>query len=1242
MSFYTALTGLKGAQTDIATTSNNIANVGSSGFKKSRAEFGDIFGSTPLQTNTIGAGTATKSIKQQFSQGNISQSTNTLDMAVSGQGFFVLKGGGNAGQTVFTRNGSFEVNDAGFIVDSNGQFLLGYPVDNDGAVADKTLQGATQMQLAASFGEPVATTKINAGVNLPSDAPVIAADVDFDANDAKTYSASSSVTIFDNGGNPKSATIFYTKSQNPTAVDPTFKYSTKMFVDGVEIKPELTRATDDKGVAQFIDKFGQKTTVPTDPAYILEGKGSPLYKADDLGEAEKSTPAQLTGEGLDAFLGDGKTIEIVTDPMQFQRTMEFQELNDAETLVPGTFWGKDFLLVDVDNSGPVSVSIPPGTYTGTQLAAATEVAIRDAFGDDKMVQLTADVDSTFTIDFKESTGDGKSTGLPSPITINLHDDSIVTETPEDGMKMDTFLSHAQRLITKELNAYIQDDTGGIDPTKVSNMGADGKLFKKFMGTNPITDAPAAYDVIELAHTNATVNGGAAAERFLAYSNVDNKPEIKAYDKMFRQPGLTFDGAMADDDLDGSIKGLAVDADGYLTVTVNGEVADDMEVLRFQQNDGADGEDYIATFGSNEIAIKKTTSLVNADGDADVDTVYQLDFIVPGGQATLDAFGDQEKITILAKPSDHIEAYFDDTAGLVEGVNDVFYSNMIVVKEIGDSAKRLVANEGAAFTITESINNVGLDKYGLDATAETMNWVDERNPSLKIGFDETNQRLTFDGVNSLLGKGTGVGFDTFTVYSKKLDAGKNGLGIPALGENPEISLKTDNLLLGDAFVNDGPEIRQNNKRFGMEVDFDTVNNVFNISSGSTGEALAGGSVVGVDLAQNASSIAVGRLNLALDGTVDPTDTADYEANKIGKGSAQIMGFPREGIEGYRPPTGLISKPAVAVGYEALMDMSQTFTVTALANENIFNVVVGGVSASIVVPEGNYKGETLATALEERINSMKNPISGQSVGGVDVTYDVEANNLTFTTSTTGEGNTIAINGALRFGLKDIPLGLGETTTVRQPVPATDELGRPLYISPQGEIVANNQDFAENMVENFYPLYLDEGELTFDRDGQIVSPITDVKYTGNLTELTLDFSTATQLDQAFSAREVTQDGFSAGRLSNLEIDSYGNVRAGYSNGQNVTLGKIMLASFASESGLKQIGNSTFISTAASGDPELGEGAEDGFGQILSGSIERSNVDITEELVNLITSQRNYQAAAKAIETSSSMTQTIINIRS
>jgi flagellar hook protein FlgE len=202
--------------------------------------------------------------------------------------------------------------------------------------------------------------------------------------------------------------------------------------------------------------------------------------------------------------------------------------------------------------------------------------------------------------------------------------------------------------------------------------------------------------------------------------------------------------------------------------------------------------------------------------------------------------------------------------------------------------------------------------------------------------------------------------------------------------------------------------------------------------------------------------------------------------------------------------------------------------------------------------------------------------------------------------------------------------------------------LFISPTGEVTTNNQDFVDNMVQDFYPLYLDDGELTFGLNGEIVSPITAVQYTGFPNkELTLDFSDATSFDQPFAATNVTQDGYTKGRLTNLDIDNYGNVQAGYSNGQSVVLGKIIVASFANQSGLKQIGNSTFIQTAASGEPELGQAAEDGFGQILSGSLERSNVDITEELVNLITSQRNYQAAAKALETSTSMTQTIINIR-
>ena len=1234
MSFYTALTGLKGAQTDISTTSNNIANVGSNGFKKSRTEFGDIFGSTPLQTNAVGAGTSTKAISQQFSQGNITQSTNTLDMAISGQGFFAVQASGNSGQVVYTRNGSFDLSDEGYIVDSAGQFLLGYPVDTAGGVSNKTLEGATKMQLTSTFGDPVATKNVNMGVNLPSSSEVVAPDVDFNVDDSATYSASSSVTIFDTAGNPKSATVYYIKTQNPSAGDASFKYDTKLFVDGVELKPTLTRSADSKGVPQFIDKFGQQTATPSDPAYILEGKGSPLYRTDDLGAAQASTPAILSGLGLETYLGDGRTVEVVTDPMKFKKTMEYQSLQGVASPVPGTFWGKDFLLVDVDNSGPVSIDIPPGTYNGEQLAAAVEVAMRDAFGDDKKVQLTSGEDNILTVDLKKSSGDGKSTGLSSPIVVDLNADSIVSSVPENGLELDTFLVHAQRLVTNEMNAQIQGTSANLaDATKSAELGTDGRLFKQVTAGAAITAPPTDFDVINVDHTNTAINAGNAITRYIAYSNIGDVPSVTAYDAKFLT-GVTNVGGT-------NVDNIVLGADGntgLLTVAITGASApaEALTVLRFQQAGTDVDNKIIDAYGASEISIKSASTSGNT-------TTYVLD--VAANATANAALGDQDPITILGQPSKHIEAFFESTEGLVEGVQEAHYSNKLVVREIGDSAKRTAAQANTnanAFVFGNPDSGAPAKAtFGLTLVDEAVNWIDDRDPAVKIGYDEINQRLTFDGVNGKIGKGTGLGFDSFTVYGSTGDTGENSLGIPAIGENPEISLQTDELFVGGAFVPNGPEVRAENRRFGMEVEFDTVNNVFNIRSGTTGEALGANSVVGVDVAQNASSVAVGRYNLTNSGERDATDTADYSFNKIGNGGNQIMGFPRDGVEGYTDPTGLVSKAATTSGSEALIDMSKAFTISSLGGENVFNAVVNGVSASIVLPEGNYKGSTLAQALETRINAMSNPFSGQSIGGVNVEYNQETNNLTFTTATTGEGSTIAIEGALRFGLSDVPLGLGETASVRQPVQATDEFGRPLYIAPNGEITANNQAFADNMVEDFYPLYLDEGEITFDLDGNVVSPITKVTYAGVLTDLTLDFSSATQLDQPFSADAVEQDGYSSGRLTNLEIDNYGNVSAGYSNGQNVTLGKIMLASFQNQSGLKQIGNSSFIATAASGDPELGEAAADGFGQILSGSLERSNVDITEELVNLITSQRNYQAAAKAIETSSSMTQTIINIR-
>jgi flagellar hook protein FlgE len=149
----------------------------------------------------------------------------------------------------------------------------------------------------------------------------------------------------------------------------------------------------------------------------------------------------------------------------------------------------------------------------------------------------------------------------------------------------------------------------------------------------------------------------------------------------------------------------------------------------------------------------------------------------------------------------------------------------------------------------------------------------------------------------------------------------------------------------------------------------------------------------------------------------------------------------------------------------------------------------------------------------------------------------------------------------------------------------------------------------------------------------------------DITIDFTsqgnTITQEAQGdFSVQFLSQDGFSTGRLAGLEVDDSGLVRASFTNGQTTALGKIALARFDNPQGLRQTGNTSWVETVESGPVIGGEAGTGNLGLIQSGALETSNVDLTAELVNLITAQRNFQANSKAIETANTITQTIINI--
>ena len=168
MSFYTSLSGLKGAQTDMSVISNNIANAGSIGFKRSKAQFGDIFASSPTQSTKMiaGQGQRLNGISQQFTQGSYESSEKTLDMAIVGEGMFVVKGDPPREQVTYTRNGAFTATPDRNVIDSTGQKLQLLPVDASGNVTNNTLAGAFDFVFPAGAPSDPTAQLVNVSIGL--------------------------------------------------------------------------------------------------------------------------------------------------------------------------------------------------------------------------------------------------------------------------------------------------------------------------------------------------------------------------------------------------------------------------------------------------------------------------------------------------------------------------------------------------------------------------------------------------------------------------------------------------------------------------------------------------------------------------------------------------------------------------------------------------------------------------------------------------------------------------------------------------------------------------------------------------------------------------------------------------------------------------------------------------------------------------------------------------------------------
>ena len=1045
MSFFTSLTGLNAATTQLAVTSNNIANAGTTGFKRSRSDFGDIFATSPLQkaSTVVGQGTALKQVTQEFSQGNIELSGNSLDLAVTGEGFFPLRSGD--GQDLFTRNGSFLLDEQNTVVNSAGQFLQVASVDSLGKADFEANLVPLQIR-PNTVGEALATSAIDLEINFPGNTnPVYETDpetglqslVPFNPNDPTTYAKSAAITIFDANGEDFLLTFYYRRTQVASAESPNSKWQTHILLNDTELEPTLSQATDSGGNKLFVNKYGDiKTENDSEVGGFTTKTFFKKYNLDDLGPILQSTPATAVGSvaSNQPYQKGADGVQFSADPATFDLTsVNVTEIDPGETVA-------------------LSVLVDGTTYTATTAAFAAEPTI---------AQLAAALD-----------------------------DALASSSNTEHL------------------------TASVTGTTIQIASSDGSDFT--------VSAIGGTANTALTGTGAATAGVAPIDFSDAFS------------------------LLIDEDLDNPIANpIAIDLSALSAVSKN--------------------------LSGQEVASIMTSEINRQLGDS---RVFDLSSNATYRDFTVDFNGVDHAIAVPAGT----------------------YTPKALAKEIQSQLR-----SSAAARI-----NVNYDHALKQFTFKTNDLTD----SISIQNTGTN-------LNSLFGLGT----------SGKVLSVDVATGAPGAEVIPQ----------GDFIL---PEVQQ---RQGIVVEFvpntaaGSTDGHFTIASGTTGDQ---------------SSLAVSNISTsaATYFGLDSTNTSVQRPLSVGRES------------GDSAVRGVSSTAAKVFGTPIQFDPDETFSVDELSNQ--FTITVDNVTETFGLNVGDYNLNSFINALEGRINAMENA-DGQSISAVKVEFDETLGVFTFTSGTTGDDSFVQVEGSPKFGMEDLSSSVGSTGTYRRPVAELTDQNQTVYVQlDQAESKAQedrtfleydtdpNTDNPElpadaaglSQEAEWRPLFLDKGELTFDTAGRLVSPLNGVNLQDVVVgaeSVSIDYVGSTQFTGDFSVNTQSQNGLPNGSLVAVDIADDGLVTASYSNGTQDLKGKIVLATFSTPNGLRQLGDSTFLESSDSGAPTLGEPGGAGFGTIRAGARERANVDLTSELVDLITAQRDFQANAKAIETSSTLTSTIITIR-
>ncbi|GEA03234.1 flagellar hook protein FlgE [Alteromonas sp. KUL17] len=367
MSFNIALSGVSAAQKDLDVTANNIANVNTVGFKESRAEFGDVYAASLLAggKTKVGDGVLTQEVAQQFSQGSLQFTNTALDLAITGNGFFATVPEITSRDFSFTRAGQFKLDADNFVVNSNGDNLLGFPVNNDGTSASVALSTTEPVRIPDSSGSPQATSEVDIRMNLPAgDAAINPAN--FDPTDPLTYNAATSVTVYDSLGDSHVMTYYFIKDNAAanewyvaTAVDDTLVNQVDSADPGLPLAP---------GDPNVVHSVGTGSNAVTASKLVFSAGGDFVAMETPDGSASVDNKIQTVQLGA-GILSNGSnpaqqikvdfnlnpTLATPNEPSQFASAFEVTSL-EQNGLPVGRLTG-----IDIGPDGLVRATFSNGT-----------------------------------------------------------------------------------------------------------------------------------------------------------------------------------------------------------------------------------------------------------------------------------------------------------------------------------------------------------------------------------------------------------------------------------------------------------------------------------------------------------------------------------------------------------------------------------------------------------------------------------------------------------------------------------------------------------------------------------------------------------------------------------------------------------------------------------------------------------------------------------------------------------------